>query len=99
MVPLAIFSFLTGAVLARAFRVWILVPLSLLILIVASLAAWAFDLNALIGPSMILGVQTGYACGLIVWRALASQGEPAETKAKQIPVSRSTYFPGFKRDH
>src|SRR5882757_7212391 len=74
MVPVAILLFLVGAVLAWIFRVWILVPITLLavttaIIIERSLGA---DILAASGYSLLIGLtpQLGYAFGLVARHTL-----------------------------
>jgi len=87
MIPAAILLFLVGAVLAWAFRVWILVPLSLL----AMLSAFVFDLvsgaNFLeaSGHGLLVGTspQFGYAFGLLARSALLGLRAPLLPKASR----------------
>jgi hypothetical protein len=76
MIPVAILGFLTGAVLAWGFRVWILLPVTLL----AFFAKMIFELIVgrdflpAIGVSLVIGLvpQLGYAFGLFARSALAA---------------------------
>jgi hypothetical protein len=68
MIPVAIFLFLVGAVLAWAFRVWILVPMSLLAMTATVVVELAFGTGVLaaFGYGLLVGIvpQLGYAFGL-----------------------------------
>jgi hypothetical protein len=85
MIPVAIFAFLVGAVLAWGFRVWILVPLALL----AFLAMMIFgmiagaDFSTAIGHSLVIGAlpQFGYAFGLLARTALVVLRSPRKAHA------------------
>lgn len=69
MIPVAIFLFLASAVLAWRFRVWILVPVSL----IATLATVLVELSlgagwgAALGHGLLISLipQLGYALGLL----------------------------------
>jgi hypothetical protein len=67
MIPGTIFSFLVGAVLAFSFRVWILIPVTLLGIIIAMTAALGSGGSVLTacGYSLLVGIapQFGYAFG------------------------------------
>lgn len=75
MIPAAIFLFLVGAVLAWGFRVWILVPLSLLAMAATVVVEFALDTGALaaFGYGLLVSMvpQLGYAFGLFSRSALA----------------------------
>lgn len=76
MIAFIIFVFLVGAVLAWAFRVWILIPLSVLAFI-GSIAfglifedrLWAVIVGGLVGG---MAPQFGYAFGLLSHHVLSS---------------------------
>jgi hypothetical protein len=76
MISAAILTFLIGAVLAWGFRVWILLPVTLL----AFFAKMIFELTvgtnflAAVGASLALGLvpQLGYAFGLFARNALVA---------------------------
>src|SRR5882724_13227102 len=74
MIPVAIFAFLVGAVLAWAFRVWILVPITLLTTIAAFTIELALgaDFSTVVGHSLLIGLapQLGYGFGLFVRHTL-----------------------------
>ncbi|MCK1396169.1 hypothetical protein [Bradyrhizobium sp. 1] len=87
MIPAAIFLFLVGAVLAWAFRVWILMPLSLLAIlfaIVLDLVSGATFLEAC-GHSLLVGMtpQFGYAFGLLARSALLGLRAPLLPKSSR----------------
>lgn len=69
MIPLAILGFLVGAVFAWRFRVWILVPTTLLFLMSLTLYRWSEGtpiLPAMTGAFLISVMpQMGYAFGLV----------------------------------
>ena len=80
MVPVAILLFLTGAVLSWGFRVWILVPATLLVIVTTAIfELWLGSgfLRAL-GFGFLIGMapQSGYAFGLLVRNILASSRSP-----------------------
>jgi hypothetical protein len=65
MFPLAIFLFLAGATLAWAYRVWVMVPVTMLAMLVAFgfMLALGSDVLGAFGRSLLIGVmpQLGYA--------------------------------------
>jgi hypothetical protein len=69
MIPVAIFLFLTGAVLAWAFRVWILIPVSLLAIVATvPLQVWyGASLSGALARALLIGIapQFGYGFGLL----------------------------------
>jgi hypothetical protein len=75
MIPVAIFLFLVGAVLAWGFRVWILVPMSLLAMTATLVVELALGTGVLatFGHGLLVGIvpQLGYAFGLFSRSALA----------------------------
>lgn len=75
MIPAAIFLFLTGAVLAWRFRVWILVPLCLLTIVCTVLLQLWLDLDALTacgnGTLLSAALQIGYGFGAVARGALS----------------------------
>lgn len=75
MTPIAIFLFLAGAVLAWRFRVWILVPFSLIAVIVTFLTQLSLGAGLAVacGYGFLMGFapQTGYAFGLLAQTMLA----------------------------
>jgi hypothetical protein len=87
MIPAAILLFLVGAVLAWAFRVWILVPLSLLAIlfaIVLDLISGASFFEAC-GHVVLVGMtpQLGYAFGLLARSALLGLRAPLLPKSSR----------------
>jgi hypothetical protein len=93
MIPVAIFAFLTGAVLALGFRVWILVPFTLLaiigILIVQMLLGAGFVTAVL--SSLVLGLapQLGYAFGLLARGGLVMLRSPRKRAIFVLGKQRS----------
>ena len=75
MIPVAIFLFLVSAVLAWAFRVWILVPMSLLAMTATVAVEVALGTGGLaaFGYGLLVGMvpQLGYAFGLFARIVLA----------------------------
>ncbi len=80
MIPVAIFFFLVGAVLAWGFRVSILIPATLLAIIAAVILKLALgaSLPAAIGYSLLLGPapQLGYIFGLLARNVLLMLRSP-----------------------
>src|SRR5437868_14149477 len=80
MSPVAILFFLVGAVLAWGFRVWILVPITLLATVAAMVLKLALGASLLvaIADSLLLGLlpQVGYAFGLLARNALVMLRSP-----------------------
>jgi hypothetical protein len=74
MIPVAILFFLVGAVLAWGFRVWVLVPITLLATLCVMILELALgaSIPAAIGYSILLGPapHLGYALGLLTRYAL-----------------------------
>ena len=75
MIPVAIFLFLCGAVLAWAYRVWILVPITLLVAIGTAVAEFITGsrIAAALGHMVLTSLmpQLGYAFGLFARSVLA----------------------------
>ncbi|MBR1171015.1 hypothetical protein [Bradyrhizobium liaoningense] len=86
MIPAAIFLFLVGAVLAWAFRVWIMVPFCLLSMIVAAAIKLSSgtSIMAAFGCSLLAGLapQLGYAFGLVAQSNLLARSAPSEAARK-----------------
>ena len=88
MIPVAIFLFLVGAVLAWAFRVWILVPITLL----ATLATATVELVlgagvlAAFGFGLLVGLmpQLGYVFGLFARSALSRPRTPLSSRSASV---------------
>ena len=92
MIPVAILFFLIGAALAWGFRVWILVPITLLGMIsvvIVELAVGA-GVSAAIGHGVLLGSapQIGYTFGLLARHGMVIMRSPLA--AHPLPVSISS---------
>ncbi|WP_439394143.1 hypothetical protein ACRQ5Q_33190 [Bradyrhizobium sp. PMVTL-01] len=91
MLLVAIFSFLVGAVLAGAFRVWIIVPTTLLGVTLAVTVELAHEgrFASAIGHVLLIGAlpQFGYAFGLFAVHMLVVLRAPWPTvrEARQSP--------------
>lgn len=91
MIPVAIFSFLVGAVLAWGFRVWIIVPMTLL----AVTAAVTIELTqggsfaSAIGHALLIGVlpQLGYGFGLFARHLLVALRAPLVGRSRSASVA------------
>lgn len=88
MIPTVLFTFLTGAVLSRGFRVWVLIPLTL----ISALAAFGVQI-AMGQPAAVatanavligLAPQAGYAGGLLGRSLLAALRRPRTAKRGYI---------------
>jgi len=97
MILAAIFLFLTGAVLAWRFRVWILVPLCLLTIVSTLLLQLWLDVSALTacGNGFLLGValQSGYGFGAVSRSALSmrfKQRRALEQASVDSPYEQSS---------
>ena len=88
MIPAAILLFLVGAVLAWGFRVWILVPISLLAMTAAAVVQIAMDAGFLagFGYSLVIGLmpQLGYAFGLFARSALSHRPAPLSSRRTSV---------------
>jgi hypothetical protein len=78
MIPVAILFFLVGAVLAWGFRVWVLLPISLLVMMAAMLLKLVQGAGLLIavgyGVLLVPVPQLGYAFVLLARNALLVLG-------------------------
>src|SRR3954452_2204943 len=78
MIPVAILFFLVGAVLASGFRVWVLIPISLIVMMAAMLLKLVQGARLLIavgyGVLLVPVPQFGYAFGLLARIALLVLG-------------------------
>ncbi len=88
MIPGTIFfSFLVGAVLAFSFRVWILIPVTLLGIIIAMTAALGSGGSFLTacGNSLLVGIvpQFGYAFGLFAQSTLVTLRSPLVARSSR----------------
>ena len=89
MIPGAIFSFLVGAVLAFSFRVWILVPVTVLAMAIAMSVEFADGGSFLsaCGYSLLVG-QLGYAFGLFALSTLVALRSPlAARSSRRVSVA------------
>ncbi|MCP3460091.1 hypothetical protein [Bradyrhizobium sp. CCGUVB23] len=91
MIPAAIFLFLVGAVLAWAFRVWILVPFCLLSMIVAVAIELSLgtSIAAAFGYGLLVGFapQLGYAFGLVAQATLLARfAQPGSTRKASVAL-------------
>ena len=95
MISVAIFSFLVGAVLAWGFRVWILVPVTLLeiIILTTSLLLLGTGFVAAVGSSLLLALapQFGYAFGLVARSALVLLRSPRKSQPAMLAKRHSTH--------
>ena len=91
MTPVAIFLFLAGAVLAWRFRVWILVPFSLIAIIVTFLTQLSLGagLSVACGYGLLMGFapQTGYAFGLLAQTTLLARYSRKQTVSRKASVT------------
>lgn len=95
MIPVAILFFLIGAVLAWGFRVWILVPITLLGMIsvvIVELAVGA-GVSAAIGHGVLLGSapQIGYAFGLLARHGMVIMRSPRRASVARLYKQRRIY--------
>jgi hypothetical protein len=85
MFPVAILLFLTGAVLAWGFRVWILVPATLLVTLATTIFELCLGAGLLsaIGCGLLVGMvlQSGYAFGLFARGTLLSSRSPFASRS------------------
>jgi hypothetical protein len=93
MIPVAILFFLIGAVLAWGFRVWILVPITLLGMIFVMIAELAVGAGvpAAIGHGVLLGSapQIGYAFGLLARHGMVIVRSPRRASVALLYKQRS----------
>jgi len=91
MIPVAILGFLIGAVFAWGFRVWILIPTTLLMFVSLTIYLWsegASFLTAAAGGLLLAFIpQLGYAFGLMTRTGLLMLRVPRDNKAL-IPARR-----------
>ena len=85
MIPVAILGFLIGAVFAWSFRVWILIPTTLLMLASLTIYQWNEGTHFLTatasGLLVALVPQLGYAFGLVARTRLFMLRIPRKTSA------------------
>jgi hypothetical protein len=93
MISVAIFVFLVGAVLAWGFRVWILVPVTLLAVIAGVIIELALGVSVptAIGYGLLLGPapQFGYAFGLLARHSLVMLRSPRNASVAALYKRRS----------
>ncbi|MGY4606944.1 hypothetical protein ACVW16_005356 [Bradyrhizobium sp. USDA 4474] len=91
MTPVAIFLFLAGAVLAWRFRVWILVPFSLIAGVVTCLTQLSAGAGLAVacGKGFLMGFapQTGYAFGLLAQTTLLAHYSGKQTFSRKASVA------------
>ena len=100
MIPVAILGFLIGAVFAWGFRVWILVPVTLIL--VVSLTVYqcseATNLLPAIASGLLVSImpQLGYAFGLVTRAGVLMPRVPRKTKLAfwQGDVRSPAFKPG-----
>lgn len=90
MIPVAIFLFLTGAVFAWRFRVWILVPVTVLVLVVAFLVQLLLggSFAASMGYAVLIGFapQFGYVFGSFAQYTLIRLSQ--QPSSRKLAVAR-----------
>ncbi len=90
MFPLAIFLFLVGATLAWAFRVWVMVPVTMLTMLVGFglMLALGSDFLGALGRGLLIGVmpQLGYALGLVTRSTLAGMRAPRTSRSASVAL-------------
>lgn len=88
MFPLVIFLFLAGATLAWAFRVWVMVPVTMLAMLIGFglMLALGSDFLGALGHGVLIGVmpQLGYALGLVTRSTLAAVRVPRTSRSESI---------------
>lgn len=91
MTPVAIFLFLAGAVLAWRFRVWILVPFSLIAIVVTFVTQLSLGAGLAVacgyGLLMAFAPQTGYAFGLLAQTTLLARYSRKQTVSRKASVT------------
>ncbi|MET4278139.1 MULTISPECIES: hypothetical protein [unclassified Bradyrhizobium] len=91
MTPVAILLFLTGAVLAWRFRVWILVPFCLIAIVATLSLQLAQDQGfaTAVGHALLAGCapQFGYAFGLLARGTLMARYSPRQTVSRKASVA------------
>lgn len=91
MIPVAILLFLTGAVLAWRFRVWILVPFSLIAIVATFLLQLALGtgLAAACRYGLLVGFapQFGYAFGLLAQGTLLARYSRNQMPSRKASVA------------
>jgi hypothetical protein len=93
MIPVAILGFLVGAVFGWGFRVWILIPTTMLLLAALTVYQWSEGAHFL--PAIAIGFlisitpQLGYAFGLVARTAVLMLPVPRKTTASSPARRRS----------
>jgi hypothetical protein len=91
MIPAAILGFLIGTIFAWGFRVWILIPTTLLMFASLTIYQWSKgrDFLTAVGGGLLVALvpQIGYAFGLIARTGLSMLRIPRTNQA-DIPVRR-----------
>jgi hypothetical protein len=87
MIPVVIIVFLVGAVLAWGFRVWILIPVTLLAGIISMIVELSLGagLLAACGYGLLIGLapQLGYAFGLFARTTLVTLRSPMAPRSSR----------------
>ncbi|MGY4234679.1 hypothetical protein ACVIIW_003626 [Bradyrhizobium sp. USDA 4449] len=90
MFPLAILLFLTGATLAWTFRVWVIVPVTMLAIPIGLglMLALGSDFLGAVGGTLLIGVmpQLGYALGLLTRSTLAAMRTPRTSRTASVAM-------------
>jgi hypothetical protein len=100
MIPVAILGFLIGAVFAWGFRVWILVPVTLILVVSFTVYQWSEQTNLLpaIASGLLVSImpQLGYAFGLVTRAGVLMPRVPRKTKGTfwQGAVRSPAFKPG-----
>src|ERR1700730_14638630 len=93
MIPVAIIGFLTGTVFAWGFRVWILVPTTLLMFVSLTIYQWIKGTHflAAAGSSLLVAMvpQFGYGFGLMARTGLLMLRIPPKTNSAVLVRRRS----------
>jgi hypothetical protein len=91
MVPVAIFAFLVGSVLAWRFRVWVLVPVSLLAAMIGAMLEMAYGHGfvSAVGQALLFGMlpQLGYGFGLIGRHTLVLLRTPSAPRSRTAAIA------------
>jgi hypothetical protein len=100
MIAVAILGFLIGAVFAWGFRVWILVPVTLILVVSLTVYQWSEEPNLLpaIASGLLVSImpQLGYAFGLATRAGVLMPRVPLKTKITfwQGDVRSPAFKPG-----
>jgi hypothetical protein len=92
MIPVAILGFLIGTVFAWGFRVWILIPTTLVMFATLTIYQWSAGTHFLAalasGLLVALAPQLGYAFGLMARTGLVMLRVPRKTDAADLATRR-----------